>query len=138
MTRTSFEECRMKKTNLTICTMVMVLATTSTGLADLSDGLVAYYPFNGNTNDASGNGYDLTTVHGAVPTTGRFGNTDGAYLLDGIDDYIFGYSHELVVPSAQGSFAVSFWFTPTTTWTPTDNPNSLLVGDCISPNGQLD
>jgi len=53
--------------------------------AGLSDGLVAYYPFTGDANDASGNGHH-GTVHGATPCAGPngFGN---AYSFDG-DDYI--------------------------------------------------
>jgi len=53
----------------------------------LDEGLVAYYPFNGNANDESGNGND-GTVNGATPATDRFGNTNSAYEFDGIDDYI--------------------------------------------------
>ena len=53
----------------------------------LTNGLVAYYPFNGNANDASGNGND-GTVQGAVPTTDRFGNANSAYAFDGLTDYI--------------------------------------------------
>jgi hypothetical protein len=56
-------------------------------LADLNDGLVAYYPFNGNANDESGNGND-GTVNGATLTEDRFGNTNSAYSFNGIDDYI--------------------------------------------------
>ena len=52
----------------------------------LNNGLVAYYPFNGNANDESGNGND-GTVNGATLTTDRFGNTDQAYSFDG-NDYI--------------------------------------------------
>ncbi len=36
------------------------------------EGLVAYYPFNGNADDESGNG-NHGTVNGATPTTDRFG-----------------------------------------------------------------
>ncbi|MBW2553558.1 MAG: hypothetical protein JRE20_05450 [Deltaproteobacteria bacterium] len=36
--------------------------------ADLSDGLVAYYPFNGNADDESGNGNN-GNVNGAIMTT---------------------------------------------------------------------
>lgn len=50
-------------------------------------GLVAYYPFNGNANDASGNG-NHGLVHGAVLTADRHGNPNKAYLFDGIDDMI--------------------------------------------------
>ncbi len=55
--------------------------------ADLNDGLVAYYPFNGNADDESGNGNN-GTVNGATLTEDRFGNSDSAYNFDGIDDYI--------------------------------------------------
>ena len=47
-----------------------------------TDGLVAYYPFDGNANDASGNG-NHGTVYGVTPTTDRFGNANGAYYFDG-------------------------------------------------------
>ena len=52
-----------------------------------TDGLVAYYPFNGNANDESGNG-NHGTVNGATLTTDRFGNTNSSYSFDGVDDYV--------------------------------------------------
>jgi hypothetical protein len=55
--------------------------------ANLQQGLVAYYPFNGNANDESGNGNN-GTVNGATLTSDRFGNSSTAYIFDGIDDYI--------------------------------------------------
>lgn len=53
----------------------------------LTQGLVAHYPFNGNTNDESGNGNN-GTVYGATPTTDRFGNPNRAYSFNGVDNYI--------------------------------------------------
>ncbi|MCD4665009.1 MAG: T9SS type A sorting domain-containing protein [Bacteroidales bacterium] len=50
-------------------------------------GLVAYYPFNSNANDESGNGND-GIVNGATITTDRFGNENSAYSFDGVDDFI--------------------------------------------------
>ncbi len=55
---------------------------------NLDDGLVAYYPFNGNSNDASGNGNDGAEHGGISLTEDRFGNADSAYDFDGVDDYI--------------------------------------------------
>lgn len=52
-----------------------------------NEGLVAYYPFNGNANDESGNG-NHGTVHGATLTSDRLGTLDSAYSFDGVDDYI--------------------------------------------------
>ena len=53
----------------------------------LRDGLVAYYPFNGNAEDESGNGNDGEII-GAKLIKDRFGNSDSAFEFDGIDDWI--------------------------------------------------
>ena len=47
-----------------------------------TDGLVAWYPFNGNANDESGNGNDGTAVS-LTPTIDRFGNSNAAYYFSG-------------------------------------------------------
>ena len=52
-----------------------------------ASGLVAYYPFNGNANDASGNGNNGTSF-GAVLTTNRFGAANSAYDFNGNGNYI--------------------------------------------------
>jgi len=51
------------------------------------EGLVAYYPFHGQANDASGHHNDAV-VSGPVLTTDRFGQANDAYLFDGIDDFM--------------------------------------------------
>ncbi len=48
---------------------------------------IAYYAFNGNAKDETGNGYD-GEASGATLTDDRFGNKDSAYFFDGKDDYI--------------------------------------------------
>ena len=50
------------------------------------EGLVGYWPFNGNANDESGNGKH-GTVNGATLTKDRNGVANSAYNFDG-DDYI--------------------------------------------------
>lgn len=52
-----------------------------------SNGLVGYWPFNGDANDESGNGNN-GTVNGATLTTDRFGVANKAYSFDGIDDWV--------------------------------------------------
>jgi hypothetical protein len=52
-----------------------------------TNGLVGWWPFNGNANDESGNGNN-GTVNGATLTMDRFGNAGEAYSFDGVDDYI--------------------------------------------------
>ena len=58
-----------------------------TTLGNQTGNLVAYYPFTGNANDVSGNGYN-GTVESATLTTDRHGNTNSAYLFDGNTSYI--------------------------------------------------
>ncbi len=74
----------------------------STGSAN--NGLVAYYPFNGNTQDESGNNRHGTPYGNPALTTDRFGVPNAAYLFDGADDWIdcgswFNYN----------KFSISFW-----------------------------
>jgi hypothetical protein len=52
-----------------------------------TNGLVGWWPFNGNANDESGNGNN-GTVNGAALTLDRFNNTNSAYNFDGVDDFI--------------------------------------------------
>ena len=82
----------MFKTHAVLCAFTLVLIftfPTSASAAPLSlwDGLVAYYAFDGNPNDLSGNGND-GTVSGATLTTDRFDNPNSAYHFDGINDFI--------------------------------------------------
>ena len=69
-------------------------------------GLVGYWPFNGNANDESGNAHH-GTVNGPTLTTGRFGNVNGAYSFDGVNDYI------AIAPSSlvdnETAATLSFW-----------------------------
>ena len=53
-----------------------------------TNGLVGYWPFNGNTNDESGNGNNATSYNGASFVNDRFGNNNKAVSFDGIDDYL--------------------------------------------------
>ncbi|MCK4903372.1 MAG: LamG domain-containing protein [Candidatus Marinimicrobia bacterium] len=54
---------------------------------NLTDDLVAYWSFTGNTDDDSGNGH-VGILKGATLIDDRFGNANSAYYFDGIDDYI--------------------------------------------------
>lgn len=54
---------------------------------DITTGLIAYYPFNGNSDDESGNSNN-GTVNGPLLTEDKNGNTNSAYLFDGLDDFI--------------------------------------------------
>lgn len=70
-------------------------------------GLVAWYPFNGNANDESGNGNN-GKVNGATLTNDRFGNDSKAYYYKGTDanSYI---SASINTSQINGAFTISFW-----------------------------
>jgi len=77
--------------------------------ADLGDGLLAYYTLDGNANDSSGNGYDLTLAGSpSFSGTGPFGGS--ALMLDGsgtqyatrpVDDAAFNFG--------SSDFTVQIW-----------------------------
>ena len=75
---------------------------------NLEKGLVAFYPFNGNADDGSGNGYD-GIIHGDTALCeDRLGNSDSAYCFDGNGDYIeIGQKPDF--PSWD-TYALSVWF----------------------------
>lgn len=78
----------------------------------ITNGLVAYYPFSGSANDLSGNGNN-GTVYGATLAPDRFGNPNSAYSFDGVNDYIrVNYSNSLSFPH---NLTVSAWIKTTDT-----------------------
>jgi hypothetical protein len=70
-----------------------------------SNGLVGWWPFNGNANDESGNGNN-GTVNGATLTTDRFGNANQAYGFDGVDDYVIAQNSG---PLGNSNRSISIW-----------------------------
>src|SRR5664279_2298442 len=71
---------------LTIATLGL-LTLTASAQSWITSGLVAWYPFNGNANDASGNGNN-GVVYNATLTTDRFGNANSAYDFNGSSSYV--------------------------------------------------
>lgn len=52
-----------------------------------TNGLIGWWPFDGNANDGSGNNNNGTSS-GATLTTDRFGHADSAYFFNGTSSYI--------------------------------------------------
>ena len=73
--------------------------------ANLADGLVTYYPFNGNADDESENGND-GIVNGATLCEDRYENENHAYFFGG-DDYINVKNNPMLEFS--GSITISVW-----------------------------
>jgi hypothetical protein len=99
---------KMKKKNLlltAVATLGLAAATIAQNVPSYvpTNGLVGWWPFNGNANDESGNGNN-GTVNGATLTADRFGNSNKAYSFDGVDDFI-----QLQTPSFNNAITISFW-----------------------------
>ena len=87
--------------------MAMAFTIGRPALADLNDGLVAYYPFNGNANDESGKHND-GIVNGATLTEDRFNLVNRAYQFDGENDFIE-VLHSDALNFGYEDFSYSFW-----------------------------
>ena len=75
----------------------------SAASVDISDGLVAHYPFNGDSKDHSGNNHNLEN-RGASLTSDRFGMRDSAYAFDGNTSHLFAD-----IEDRKGDFSLSLW-----------------------------
>ncbi len=65
----------------------LFLSEFCTAQVNLDKGLQAYYPFNGNANDASGKNNN-PTFNNATITSDRFGNVNSAYHFNGVYQYM--------------------------------------------------
>lgn len=69
-------------------TILQLIVWLSFSAAAISQGPVAYYPFNGNTKDESGNNNNGTLVGNPASSNDRFNNSDRAYFFNGSGQYI--------------------------------------------------
>jgi hypothetical protein len=83
-----------------------------------TNGLMGWWPFNGNANDESGNG-NHGVVNGAILTTDRFGISGKAFDFDGIsNDIVVQNSNSLNITGTE--LSISYWLyyqNPTTQYT---------------------
>jgi hypothetical protein len=102
----------MKKTfyllTCALCTLLVLPAAAQVPAYVPTDGLVGWWPFNGNANDESGNGND-GVVNGAILEEDRFGNTENCFFFDGVNDVItIADNDQLRLQS--GEFTISVWY----------------------------
>lgn len=89
----------------------------------ITEGLLAYYPFNGNALDSTANNYD-GIVHEAVLTTDRKGNSNASYSFDGENDYInVPHATALNLP---GDFSISLWAEISSSQVPHEGINDII------------
>ncbi len=76
-------------------------------VADLQTGLAAFYPFNGNADDESGNGND-GIIYEALSTSDRKGEENSALYFNGIDSWIQ-VPNSPSLQSPQNEITLSSW-----------------------------
>jgi len=100
----------MKPPNTIVSTSALIIAALTSVLfsapaAVITNGLIAYYEFNGNSIDETGHGHD-GTAFGATLTSNRFGQANSAYNFNGLNNYIS-------IPNSSGfavtDFSVAAW-----------------------------
>lgn len=103
---------RYHEKNLTIALALLTLICTSTH-AQLpsylpADGLVGWWPFNGNANDESGNGNNGTVLNGTTLTSDRNDIANSAYEIDGVNcSSLRGVSFPAILQNTE--YSISLW-----------------------------
>ena len=102
----------------------LVLCNTAFAQVDLQKGLKAYYPFDGNANDASGNNNN-PSFNNAILTADRFGMANSAYHFNGADTYIrIPNNHSL---NFGDQITLSVWVKPTGFYYDVCHASSILL-----------
>ena len=90
-----------------VCLSLLTKAQTVIPSYVPTNGLVGWWPFNGNANGLSINANN-GTVNGASLTADRYGNANKAYSFDGINNYIEAQSNSSLQLSA--AYSIGLWF----------------------------
>lgn len=98
---------RCRFLTVSICIVFLVFPA-MVSMADLTEGLVGYWPLDGDGTDASGNGLDGTIEGNVTPVEDRFGNPDSALQFPGTED-----SHVAIEDKAElqiaGAMTLAAW-----------------------------
>jgi hypothetical protein len=96
------------KIKMCIVVLIGMIVTTNSFSQNIpsyvpKNGLIGWWPFNGNANDESGNGNN-GTVNGATLTNDKNGKKNSAYSFNGLNNYISTSRTSL------SNFSFSIWF----------------------------
>ncbi|MBL0137485.1 MAG: T9SS type A sorting domain-containing protein [Bacteroidetes bacterium] len=97
----------MKNVYLLLCFIISLSSYAQLPSYVPTNGLVAYYPFDGNANDVSGSNNN-GSVNGATLTLDHLGNANSAYHFDGNGQYIE-VPHSTSLDFSTNQISLSFW-----------------------------
>lgn len=124
----------MKKARYWFIATALSFSLFSNTWADLNQGLVVYYPFSGNADDATGKGNHGIEVGDAILAADRFGNPDSAYAINTQNDRERGYIVTSTTLPSRGSFSISLWFfTDSSSTKYTDTQSLMVMGENPNP-----
>ena len=86
-----------------------MVAITAEAQVNIANGLLAYYPYNGNANDESGNAYNGTVGTGVTLSTDRFGIQNKAYNFQN-DAIVSNISYDL-----DSNYTINVWYNTSAT-----------------------
>src|SRR5689334_3954187 len=113
-------------------TLLLVIPFFAFTQVNLNKGLVAYYPFNGNANDASGNGNN-PIFNNATLTKDYYGNLNSAYHFNGVDNYMEIPNNASLNPT---NISICAWIKPTGFYYGPCHGNSVVMkGDADFQSG---
>ena len=99
-----------RKTKLIIAALLLAVSSAFAQVPPYvpTNGLVGWWPFNGNANDESGNGYN-GTVNGATLTSDRLLNSNSSYSFDGVSNRI-DLTNSQNFSFAASDFTINIWY----------------------------
>jgi hypothetical protein len=123
------------KTLLGILTIICGLAVCGYSQTFLTNGLMAYYPFNGNANDALGNANSGILYNGAFYTNGISGESNGAVYINGTNAYVYMGKNDTAYPNQLLTWTVWFKSEHTNASTDITSADYVFWDDDWQPDG---
>ena len=122
----------MKKTRniLGILSILVALAAPAHAQSFLTNGLIAYFPFSGNANDATTNGHNGTLFGSAAFGPDRFGNSNSSLALPGTQGIGSGVDVSSLSNMAYLPVTYSAWFL-ISNYPPPPSSSSLTITTLI-------
>lgn len=103
----------------------------------LTEGLVAFYPLDGDARDLSGNCLN-GQIYGATADVGVDGIFMKALKFDGIDDYVEIPNNQLFNFSEEQDFAISFWVKIAEVQADKDTVDNDIISKWVSDDSTMD